>query len=381
MKIIHSYDTWLPLTMSWLYNQVHYLPDEFKSHIACSNTENLDLFKVPGIHNHKNTSKPEAFLNLIMRKKGWLNKQVLNVSRKTDAQLLHSHFGHTAWENMRTARKAGLKHVVTFYGQDVNYLPVQRPIWRKRYRELFEHIDGVLCEGSFMKNCIIELGCHPDKITVHHLGVEINEIEYKPRSWKPGTPLKVLIAASFREKKGIPYAIRAFSAIQDKVDLEITIIGDSSREEHSKTEKQMILHEISKGRLQEKVKLLGFQPHHRMMEEAYHHHLFISPSVTASSGDTEGGAPISLIEMAASGMPLISTLHCDIPGVILHGKTGLLANERDTEGLVAHLSWLIEYYDDWENMLQKGRDHIQQNFDARIQGVKLGEYYKSIINQ
>ncbi len=70
---------------------------------------------------------------------------------------------------------------------------------------------------------------------------------------------------------------------------------------------------------------MGYQPHSTLFAEAYRHHIFLSPSVTASTGDTEGGAPVSLIEMAATGMLIVSTTHCDIPEVIKHGVTGLLA--------------------------------------------------------
>jgi len=75
--------------------------------------------------------------------------------------------------------------------------------------------------------------------------------------------------------------------------------------------------------------MLGFQPHAILFEEAYKNHIFLSPSVTALDGDTEGGAPVTIIEMAATGMPIISTKHCDIPEVIKDGVTGFLANERD----------------------------------------------------
>ena len=91
---------------------------------------------------------------------------------------------------------------------------------------------------------------------------------------------------------------------------------------------------IEKYNLRSKVRLLGYQPFSVMLEEAYGHHIFLSPSVTASDGDTEGGAPVGIIEMTASGMPVISTTHCDIPEVIQNGVTGLLAEERDVEGLI-----------------------------------------------
>ena len=117
------------------------------------------------------------------------------------------------------------------------------------------------------------------------------------------------------------------------------------------------------------------------MDEAYKHHLFLSPSVTASDGDTEGGAPVSLIEMSASGMMVVSTTHCDIPEVILHKSTGLLAPERNVEMLVDHLKWLINQPGQWETMLLAGRAHTMDQYDARQQGRQLAMHYQSLAGQ
>lgn len=112
--------------------------------------------------------------------------------------------------------------------------------------------------GSYMAQCLVDLGCPPEKVKVHRLSVISGEIAFKPREWHPGEPLKVLIAASFREKKGIPYALEALGQFQDKVDLEVTIIGDVNSEPRSQQEKQKILAIIEKYKLQDKVRMLGY---------------------------------------------------------------------------------------------------------------------------
>lgn len=68
--------------------------------------------------------------------------------------------------------------------------------------------------------------------------------------------------------------------------------------------------------LEDKVRFMGYQPYEVMLGECYKHHIFISPSVASEDGDVEGGAPVTIIEMAASGMPIVSTNHCDIPYVL-----------------------------------------------------------------
>jgi colanic acid/amylovoran biosynthesis glycosyltransferase len=368
--------------MTWLYNQVRYLPDEVESHIICEYTENIDQFWLPNIHSLAEAPRWRYYWDLGLRKLqvrrhlGFLVDQ----ARQNQAQVLHSHFGNIGWVNMQAAKQMKLKHIVTFYGRDVNYLPNQNPNWYKRYRSLFAQVDCVLCEGPHMAKCVIALGCPEDKIRVHHLGVRVDEIAFKPRVWVPREPLRVLIAASFQEKKGIPYALEALGRLQYDVPLEITIIGDAASEARSQAEKQKIIEAIEKHSLQTKVRLLGYQPHAVLFEEAYNHHVFLSPSVTASDGDTEGGAPVTIIEMAATGMLIVSSMHCDIPEVVKNKVTGLLAQELDVDGLVCHLRWLVNHPQQWIKMLEAGLDHVTIEYNTRKQGERLAAIYQEKIN-
>jgi len=166
--------------------------------------------------------------------------------------------------------------------------------------------------------------------------------------------------------------------LQRDVPLEITIIGDEHGEARTVREKQKMLGVIARENLGGRTRLLGYQPYRVVMEEALRHHVFLSPSVTASDGDSEGGAPVSLIEMSASGMMIVSTTHCDIPGVVVDGTTGLLAPERDVDALVAHLRRLTANPGAWRAMQDAGRSHIEAEFDAGRQGERLGTIYREV---
>jgi colanic acid/amylovoran biosynthesis glycosyltransferase len=211
------------------------------------------------------------------------------------------------------------------------------------------------------------------------LGVALDQIAYIPRKLENGSPLRVLIAGTFREKKGIPYALEAVGRLHKKGnDVQVTIIGDSRGYEQDEIENRKILDVIEQFDMHSITRILGFQPYANMLAEAYQHHVFLSPSVTASDGDTEGGAPVVIIEMAATGMPVVSTRHCDIPQVIIDGRTGWLADERDVAGLVCHLQWLIEHPQQWKKRTDLGRKHIEANFDVRKQAKLLGDIYQNL---
>jgi colanic acid/amylovoran biosynthesis glycosyltransferase len=115
------------------------------------------------------------------------------------------------------------------------------------------------------------------------------------------------------------------------------------------------------------------------MEEAYRHQVFVSPSMTAEDGDTEGGLPVTLIEMAATGMPVVTTNHCDVPELVLSGVTGLQAPERNVDQLAEHLRWLYQNPAKWQSIADAARKRVEAEFDASTQGIRLGQIYQELI--
>ncbi len=380
LKILHSTPIWLPQTMTWLYHQVRCLPPEITSHIVCEQTANLNQFNLSNIHCSKTDSSLRGLWDYTLNAIRWRPyfSHQIQVAKKQNANILHSHFGDRGWADIEVAQSAGLKHIVTFYGFDVNRLPLLHPKWRMRYARLFDHVDRILCEGAHMAGCIRKLGCPPEKIQVRHLGIDLESIPFKPRIWSPGEPLRFLIAASFREKKGTPYALEALGRLKNDFPLEITLIGDATQEDRSKKEKEKILRIIDQYQLHPNIRMLGFQPMNVLYKEAYEHHIFLSPSITAGDGDTEGGAPVSILEMLASGMPVVSTRHCDIPSIIHHKESGLLAEEKNVEELVQHIQWLIQNPSCWKSLVENGRIHLEKEYSAKAQGIRLARIYQEI---
>lgn len=355
-----------------MYNQVLYLPSSIASHIACEWRENVAEFDLPHIHCF-GAPRLRRLLDLGIRP-----RKLARLVNETHATVVHSHFGQYAWQNIRAVSRTAAVHVVSFYGFDVTRWPRKRPANPQRMREVFDGVKGVFCEGPVMGRRLVEHGCPEEKIILHHLGVPLEKLLYRPRTWEQGQEFRVLMASAFREKKGIPYGIRALKGVSDKVDLRVTIIGDASSKPGDAEEKVRILAAIEECGLSACVEMRGFQPYDALLLEAYDHHVFLAPSITSRDGDTEGGAPVSIIEMAATGMPIVSTTHCDIPEVVIDGKTGWLAPERDVEALENHLGWLVDHPDDWRTYLDAGRARIEEEFDCRRQGDKLGGHYRRL---
>ncbi|MBI4947403.1 MAG: glycosyltransferase [Bacteroidetes bacterium] len=384
IKIIHNLEKWLPQTMPWLYEQLNNMPgEEVENIIVCEKKVFMEQFQLPNIYSLDNENCIQSFYRRVIRRAGIKTATTLleKIIEKEKPQILHSHFGYFGWFNYRLAQKYRLKHVVTFYGVDVNKLP-QKKIWKKRYLEMFQHIDLCLCEGPYMAECIKKLGCPPEKLKIQRIGINTEKIKFVPRIIKKDEPLHFFVASVFREKKGIPFAIEAFRLLQKHTDnFRVTMIGDAgkTRPEEQK-EKKRILEAIGKFNMESKITQLGFVSHSDMIKEAYNSQIFVSPSIVSSDGDTEGGAPVGIIEMAASGMPVISTTHCDIPFVLGEPNKKLLVEERNPEQLVQAILKFLDYSEQEKNhLINANREHIKKNMDVRSCAAELLKKYKELL--
>ena len=124
MTVIHWSSSWLPLTQYWMYDQVRFLPAEIDTHIVCGHTENLAQFTMPNIHSLSDGSRWQYFWHKAIRKLGIQNHSNFLVEQaiRLNAHVLHSHFGNVGWENLAVVRRTGLKHVVSFYGYDTEFV-------------------------------------------------------------------------------------------------------------------------------------------------------------------------------------------------------------------------------------------------------------------
>ncbi|MBJ6724272.1 glycosyltransferase [Geomesophilobacter sediminis] len=382
MKVLHLVDTYLPLTEGWIYPQV--VGDgTWRSQVGAVHRSESDYYPFPAV-----TAFTEQWpvwrrpgLRLILYRYPqialfWLRSGI----PKGGIDLVHCHFGDLAFRALPLARHLGAPLVTTFYGYDATLLPTQQPAWRRRYRELFSRGDFFLAEGARMKETLVALGCPREKVGVFHLGVDLERIPSAEGKERPDGMIRLLAAGSFREKKGLTYAVEAFArARRSYPRITLTVIGDAVGKDLG--EKEKILGTVRRCGVEESVTFLGFQPHHRFVEELGKHDLFISPSVVAANGDSEGGAPVAITEASAAGVPVISTRHCDIPEVVLDQITGRLSAERDIDGLAQSI---LFFAGNPGSLLQYGaraRRHIEENYNVRLQVKKLKGYYQDVLRR
>ncbi|MCG2691312.1 glycosyltransferase [Microgenomates group bacterium] len=328
--------------------------------------------------------KPNNFAGFILRKVLALAQRLRDrltdseykfyrqILLKSRARLIHAHYGTTGYRTLKLKQASGLPLVVSFYGSDAYWLPVNYQQWKNKYRLLFELAEAFIVKGPKMKQQLIKLGCPANKIHVIDHGVRLEQIPFKIR--KPSQKVKLLTACSLIDYKGIDVAIKAFQLIAGRFpQASLTIIGSGPEEEK-------IDQLINRFNLNKRVRRRPFMPLNKLLKEVEKYHIFLHPSFTSADNKQEG-IPTSIIERSASGMPIIATRHSDIPEIIHDAKNGYLVEEQNEAELAEKLNHLIRHQELWQKFGRYGRQLVEKNFNAVKQTAKREALYQRLIGK
>lgn len=289
------------------------------------------------------------------------------------AALLHAHFGQTGVHALTTARRCGLPLVTSFYGKDVTVRgsPTRFAPAYWHYAALapllFRRGDRFLALSNHMRAALVAQGCPEDKVRVVPLGVDM--ARFRPTSRPARAGLRVLMVGREIEKKGFDDGLRACARARALgADLEVMFLGTGA---------------AGAAPLRALADALGLpvrwaepgSPVPAAMSEA---DVLLVPSRTASDGDQEG-TPTVICEGSGSGLPVVSTRHAGIPEQVEHEVTGLLAAERDVEGLAAHLVRLSESAELRHALGAAGRAKMLAEYSFEAHRERLQAVYAELI--
>jgi colanic acid/amylovoran biosynthesis glycosyltransferase len=315
---------------------------------------------------------------------------VADTVRREQASILHAYFGPLGWRLLELKRTLGLPLVVSLLGDDVGptigpwwWWLVQsgrgRPDWPARLRELLAEGDLFLVEGPFMRQRLIDLGCPPAKVRVQRMAVPVAAMAPRGAAEnRPGTPFVILFAGRFCEQKGLLYALDAVRQIAAQGGhVEFRIIGDETLTDGRHAAEVYAF--VRRHGLRDQVRMLGFLNHDEYLEELRRADVFLHPSIVDREGIGEGGAPTTILEAQALGVPVVSTWHCDIPHVTIPGESAVLVPERDSGALAEALCGLRDDPALRTAMGLAGRRFIEARHDIEREVAALEDSYEMLL--
>ena len=393
INVLHLFGTYLPQTENWSYRLIKYTPNTnvfvgtqrylessfydsdftFIKNKSCLDRTKLFNRDRNSILNHLNY----YFLKLKMSFNKGDAKELLNECELHSIDVVHAHFANVAWFYKELMEQKDRPFVVSFYGWDYEQLAFLHPEYEERLKIIFAKAKAIICEGDHGKKVIVAKGCPGSKVHVINLGVEVDRIPFFNRT-KIRNSLKLVQIATFTEKKGHVYTIQAFhQALQNAPNIHLTIVGGGKVKIINEIKDYVLKHELSRN-----VTILEAIDFKKLYQFLENFDVFIHPSCYASDRDCEGGAPIVLLDAQATGMPVLSTFHCDIPQEVINNKTGFLVKEKDVKSLSEKI---IDFYkmdnSSYSNFSKNCRKHVAENYDVKKTFLGLYEIYGRIIRK
>jgi colanic acid/amylovoran biosynthesis glycosyltransferase len=370
MICAHYLSKYLATTLNWLHTILR-SADSYEPIMFARTTSNLQDFPLKKLYALSDLGRIRRLYNLGVYKSFGYFPLFYKAAKDNNIDLLHVHLGYDGYRMLPLKRKLRVPMVTGFFGIDASkYL--QWPEWRQKYQRLFDEGECFLALGPRMREALVDAGCPARKLHVFHVAIVVEEFPFRARVLHSRESVTILMGATFREKKGIAYALDALALLKKRsLPFKFVLAGDGPL-------RPQIEQRISDLDLRQNVELLGYVDpltFRGLMEQA---HIVILPSVTASDGDTEG-TPLVLVEALAMGIPVVSTQHADIPEIVKDGVNGFLVPERDSGALAERLIHLVEHPESWEGMGRAGREHVMEHFNAAKQFDKLMGIYSGLI--
>ncbi len=272
---------------------------------------------------------------------------------------LHAHFGTSATTVARlAARLAGIPYTFTAHAKDIFHEDVVPDDLSRKLSDAASVVTVSDYNLDFLRE---HYGDAANGVRRIYNGLELDNFPYE----KPDDrPPRIVGAGRPVEKKGFSDLVDACALLAaGGRDFVCDIVGAGPLEDE-------LMARIARLGLTGRVRLAGAVPQGEVIEYLRDASVFALPCVTAADGNRDG-LPTVLLEAMALGAPCVSTAVTGIPEVLMDGKTGLMAGERDPEGLAGALGGLLDDPALRVRLAAEARRMIEEEFDIDANAARL----------
>lgn len=246
--------------------------------------------------------------------------------------------------------------VITAHGADVYGL--RGRLWRALRKALASRCEAVTVVSQDMATKLPgATSRRGEPPQVMPMGVDSQRFAAGPAtSGDPGQT--VLFVGRLAKKKGVEYLIRAFPEVLARhPDARLVLVGNGP----CRAELGALSWQLG---LTDRVRFVGAQPPAELPRFYRSSHVFVGPSVVARSGDTESFGLV-FAEAMAAGCPVVGTTVGGIPGLVAHGRTGLLVEPESPAALAAAINHMLDSPTKAERMAALARRWVRRRLNWR----------------
>lgn len=288
-----------------------------------------------------------------------------------DAEIVYCHFGMNGLTGLCMKELGALtgKLLTVFHAADISAY-VERH-GDGVYRRLFEVGDRFLPVSEHARQKLMIMGCRPELIAVHRMGVDLAQFSGEIRKRFASGPLRLLSVARLVEKKGLSFAMEALALLaKEGLSWEYTLVGDGPLRPALESQARSL-------GISSRVRFCGWQDSGAVRRYLKDADIFLAPSIRAANGDEEG-IPVVLMEAMASRVPVITTPTGAIGELVLDGRTGFWVDPGNAADLAACVRRVWHDPVSAERAADGGRRMIEEHYESGVLNKQLINLFKVV---
>lgn len=296
-------------------------------------------------------------------------RELLKFVRRNNIDLVLAEFGPVGAEVYNVCKEAQVPLIVHFHGFDAFGKNTLKR-YHDQYQEMFKYVHSIIAVSKDMVKQLLALGAPEDKVVYNCYGPSDEFYNLQPNFKE----LNFLSVGRFVDKKAPYLTLMAFYKLQLKFpQATLTMGGDGPL--------LSVCKNLAKGlNIENKIAFIGAVSHDKVKELYSSAYCFLQHSVIADNGDSEG-TPLGVLEASAAAIPVVATNHAGIKDVVVHGKTGFLVKEGDTDSMAAFMIQLAGDFEIAQKMGLNGRERIKHFFTLDSHIKTLDNLIETAINE
>lgn len=276
-------------------------------------------------------------------------------------QHLHVHFAHVpAQIGMYASEISGIPFTIMAHANDI----FERGVLLQRKAE---RAVKMLTISEHNLNYLKQQGVSEEKLAIVRCGVSF-DIQPPIKQAKKNNVYRIGTLGRLVEKKGVDVLIDALSVLKDKpYNIELSIAGDGPLLDD-------LQHQVEVLGLSESVRFVGSLAHNKVKDWMRQLDIFVLACKKDANGDMDG-IPVVLMESMSQNVPVISTRLSGIPELVIHEKTGLLAEAGDSNELASQLDRLVMSPGLCKKLKANAVCHVQNEFGQIVNVKRLLKHF------
>ena len=269
---------------------------------------------------------------------GWF--KALRVAQKKRATIMHAHWVIPGGV-IGAAAAGAVPLVISIHGSDV-FVAERHPLARLAARAAFSRSRWVTACSEDLRSRAVAIGADNQRSNVIPYGVDSERFKPSADARARGRALLrvadnvpvVVAVGRLVKKKGFEYLIDAAAAVKAQLpQFRVAIAGSGDLDTSLRARAQA-------AGIGDSVQFLGVVSHEVVPLLLAAADVVVAPSVHDDAGNVDG-LPNTVMEMMASGTPLVATPAGGIGAVATHGVTALVVPERDVPALAFAIETLL----------------------------------------